>query len=138
MLRLSILVFSHLIVLCIRCHVRATNTSVSTVSTNLACNALCFDLYIDSVDKKDTIHNIIILLYILYMSTLSTLVFLMHLMLCMLTMSIQMTHTFVLITFVIFNRFSIRKSFRKLRLRVFQPYHQILYMSKLLIQDKNL
>ena len=32
--------FSHLIVLCIRCCVRATNTSVSTVSTNIAFNAL--------------------------------------------------------------------------------------------------
>ena len=40
------------------------------------------------------------------------------------------THTFLLITSLIFNRFSIRKSFGKLRLRAFQPYHQILCMSK--------
>ena len=49
--------FSHLIVLCIGCCVRATNTCVSTVSTNIAFNAFaCFDLCIDSVDKH-TIHN---------------------------------------------------------------------------------
>ena len=33
-------------------------------------------------------------------------------------------HTFLPITFLICNRFSIQKSFGKLRLRVFQPYHQ--------------
>ena len=54
--------FSHLIVLCIGCCVRATNTSVSTVSTNIAFNAFaCFDLCIDSVDKH-TIHNSIALI----------------------------------------------------------------------------
>ena len=36
----------------------------------------------------------------------------------------QGTYTFLLITFLIFNRFSIRKSFGKLRLRPFQPYIQ--------------
>ena len=40
------------------------------------------------------------------------------------------THTFWLITSLILNGFSIRKSFGKLRLRAFQPYHQILCMSK--------
>ena len=39
------------------------------------------------------------------------------------------THTFWLITSLILNGFSIRKSFGKLRLRAFQPYHQILCMS---------
>ena len=54
--------FSHLIVLCIRCCVRATNTCVLTVSTNIAFNAFaCFDLHIDSVDKH-TIHNSIALI----------------------------------------------------------------------------
>ena len=43
-----------------------------------------------------------------------------------------MTYTFVFITSLIFNRFSIQKSFRKLRLRAFQPYHKTLYMSTLL------
>ena len=38
------------------------------------------------------------------------------------------THTFLLITFLIFNRFL--KSFGKLRLRAFQPYHQILCILK--------
>ena len=46
--------FSHLIVLCIRCHVRATNTSVDKHS--IKCIA-CFDLHIDSVDKQDTLLN---------------------------------------------------------------------------------
>ena len=40
------------------------------------------------------------------------------------------THTFWLITSLILNGFSIRKSFGKLRLRAFQPCHQILCMSK--------
>ena len=54
--------FSHLIVLCIGCCVRATNTSVLTVSTNIAFNVFaCFDLCINSVDKH-TIHNSIALI----------------------------------------------------------------------------
>ena len=40
------------------------------------------------------------------------------------------TDTFMLITFLIFNRFLIHKSFGKLRLRAFQPYHQILCILK--------
>ena len=54
-------------------------------------------------------------------------------MLCMLKMSKmgkEHTDTFMLITFLIFNRFSICKKFWKLRLRAFQPYHQILCILK--------
>ena len=54
-------------------------------------------------------------------------------MLCMskmLKMGKEHTLTFLLITFLIFNQFSIRKSFGKLRLRAFQPYHQILCILK--------
>ena len=51
-------------------------------------------------------------------------------MLKMLKMGKEHTHTFWLITSLILNGFSIRKSFGKLRLRAFQPYHQILCMSK--------
>ena len=40
------------------------------------------------------------------------------------------TYTFLLITSLIFNGFSIRKSFGKLRLRPFQPYHPMPCMSK--------
>ena len=40
------------------------------------------------------------------------------------------THTFLLITSLIINGFSIRKSFGKLRLRAFQAYHQILCILK--------
>ena len=39
---------------------------------------------------------------------------------------VERTYMFLLITFLIFNRFSIRKSFGKLGLRAFQPYHQML------------
>ena len=58
-------------------------------------------------------------------------------MLCMSKMSKmgkEHTHTFWLITSLILNGFSIRKKFwnfqSELRLRAFQPYHQILCMSK--------
>ena len=39
------------------------------------------------------------------------------------TVDTKHIHTFLLITFLIFNGFSIRKKFWKLRLRAFQPYH---------------
>ena len=42
----------------------------------------------------------------------------------------QGTNKFLLITFLIFNRFLIQKSFGKLRLRPFQPHHPMLCMSK--------
>ena len=54
-------------------------------------------------------------------------------MLCMskmLKMGKEHTHTFWLITSLIFNGFSIRKVLEKLRLRAFQIYYQILCMSK--------
>ena len=57
--------FSHLIVLCIRCHVRATNTSVLTVSTNIAFNALCALIFVSIVSTNKipyTIHNSIALI----------------------------------------------------------------------------
>ena len=40
------------------------------------------------------------------------------------------THTFWLITSLILNGFSIQKSFGRLRLRAFQPYHQTLCILK--------
>ena len=49
--------FSHLIVLCTRCHVRVTNTSVDSVNKHSIKCIACFDLHIDSVDKKDTLLN---------------------------------------------------------------------------------
>ena len=54
-------------------------------------------------------------------------------MLCMLKMSKmgkEHAHTFWLITSLIFNGFSIQRKFEKLRLRAFQPYHQILCILK--------
>ena len=61
---------------------------------------------------------------------------------CMSTMSKmgkEHTHTFLLITFLIFNQFSIRKKVEKLRLRTFQPYHQILCILKHVedVEDKS-
>ena len=67
MSRLSILVFSHLIVLSIRCCVRATNNSVSTVLTNIAFNALHALIFISTVSTKKipyTIYNSIAIHYI--------------------------------------------------------------------------
>ena len=59
-------------------------------------------------------------------------------MLCMSKMGKEHTHTFWLITSLILNGFSIRKSFGKLRLRAFQPYHQILCILKIItISDIN-
>ena len=49
--------FSHLIVLCIRCHVRATNTSVDSVDKHSIKCIAGFDLHIDSVNKQDTLLN---------------------------------------------------------------------------------
>ena len=57
----------------------------------------------------------------------------MHSMLCMLTYLIQMTYTFVLITFLIFNRFSIRKKFSKAETQGFSTIpSNTIYMSTLL------
>ena len=49
--------FLHLIVLCIRCCVRARNTSIDSVDKHSIKFIVCFDLYIDSVDKQDTLLN---------------------------------------------------------------------------------
>ena len=49
--------FSHLIVLCIKCCVRATNTSVNSADKHSIKCIACFDLHIDSVDKQDTLLN---------------------------------------------------------------------------------
>ena len=58
--------FSHLIVLCIRCCVRATkNTSVLTVLTNIAFNVLRALMFVLTVSTKKipyTIHNSIALI----------------------------------------------------------------------------
>ena len=51
-------------------------------------------------------------------------------MLCVLKESKLGTYIFLLITFLIFNQFSIPKRLGKLRLRTFQTYHQILCMLK--------
>ena len=49
--------FSHLIVLCIRCCVRATNNSVDSVDKHSIKCIACFDLHINSVDKQDALLN---------------------------------------------------------------------------------
>ena len=49
--------FSHLILLCIKCCVRATNTSVNSVNKHSIKCIAGFDLHINSVDKQDTLLN---------------------------------------------------------------------------------
>ena len=56
MLTLSIQ-FLHLIVLCIKCCVRATNTSDNSVDKHSIKYIACFDLHIDSINKQDTLLN---------------------------------------------------------------------------------
>ena len=64
---------------------------------------------------------------------------LMHSMLSMLTtVDTKHIHTFLLITFLIFNQFSICKKFWKAETQGFSTIPSILYMSTLLIQDKDL
>ena len=54
------------------------------------------------------------------------------------TVDTKHIHTFLLITFLIFNGFSIRKKFWKAEIQGFSTIPSILYMSTLLIQDKDL
>ena len=54
------------------------------------------------------------------------------------TVNTKHTHTFLLITFLIFNGFSIRKKFWKAETQGFSTIPSILYMSTLSIQDKDL
>ena len=89
---------------------------VKTVNTNIKAMLLCIEysiLFVDTVDMKIKACNA---LNAMFVETVNT----------------KHDHTFLLITFLIFNRFSIKKkSFGKLRLRAFQPYHQY-YMSRYL------
>ena len=50
-------------VLCIKCCVRAANTSVNSVDKHSIKCIACFDLHIDSVDKQDTLLNSIALIF---------------------------------------------------------------------------
>ena len=54
------------------------------------------------------------------------------------TVDTKHIHTFLLITFLIFNGFSTRKKFWKAETQGFSTIPSILYMSTLSIQDKNL
>ena len=54
------------------------------------------------------------------------------------TVDTKHIHTFLLITFLIFNGFSIRKKFWKAETQSFSTIPSILYMSTLSIQDKDL
>ena len=65
----------------------------------------------------------------------------MHWMLCLLRLLILLSkyiHTFLPITFLIFNRFSICKKFLKYETEGFSTIPSILYMSIMSIQDKDL
>ena len=61
--------FSHLIVLCMRCCVRATNTSVLTVSTNIAFNALHALIFVLTVSTNIPFNALHALIFV---STVST------------------------------------------------------------------
>ena len=54
------------------------------------------------------------------------------------TVNTKHIHTFLLITFLIFNEFSIRKKFWKAETQGFSTIPSILYISTLSIQDKDL
>ena len=73
---------------------------------------LCIEygiLFVDTVNTKIKAYNA---LNAMFVKTVDT------------TVDTKHIHTFLRITFLIFNGFSIRKKFWKLRLRAFQPYHQ--------------
>ena len=70
-------------------------------------------VYMKSMSKMSKIDQIHLRAVMLFMSK-------------MLKIRKEHTHTLLLITFLIFNRFSIHKKFERLRLKAFQPYHQIL------------
>ena len=90
-------------------------------------------LCMSEMSKIDQIHLRAVMLCMSEMSKIDQ-IHLRAVMLCMSKMSKmrkEHTHTFWLITSLILNRFSIRKSFGMLRLRAFQPYHQILCIFKI-------
>ena len=87
------------------------------------------------VSKIDQIHLKDVMLCMSKMSKMSKIdqIHLRAVMLCMskmLKMGKEHTHTFWLITSLILTDFQSKKSFGKLRLRAFQPYHQILCILK--------
>ena len=85
--------------------------------------------YVETVDTKRSKQCYCVLSRVSCLSTLSIQrsKHAMHCMLCLSRLSILLSkhiHTFLPITFLIFNGFQSAKSFGKLRLRAFQPYHQ--------------
>ena len=141
MSRLSILVFSHLIVLSIRCCVRATNNNVWTVSTNIAFNLLHALIFISTVSTKKipyTIYNSIAIYYICRHCWFRTRISNAFNAIYVDTVDAKHIHTFLPITFLIFNWFSIRKRFWKAETEDFSTIPSILYMLILSIQDKDL
>ena len=76
-------------------------------------------LFVDTVNTKIKAHNAFNAIYV---NTVDT----------------KHIHTFLPITFLIFNRFSICKKFWKAKTEGFSTIPSLLYMSILLIQDKDL
>ena len=106
MSRLLILVFSHLIVLCKRCCVRATNNSVSTVSTNIAFNALYALIFISTVSTNKipyTIYNSVAIYYICQYCRYRTRMSNAFNVIYVNTVDTKQIHMFLPITFLIFN-----------------------------------
>ena len=86
-------------------------------------------LCMSKMSKIDQIHLRAVMLCMSKMSKIDQ-INLRAVMLCMSKMGKEHTHTFWLITSLILMDFQSEKSFGKLRLRAFQPYHQILCMLK--------
>ena len=101
---------------------------VNTVDTKIkACNALNA-MFVETVGKLrlrafQPYHQYYICLYCQYKTRIS---------------NAKHIHTFLPITFLIFNRFSIRKKFWKAETQGFSTIPSVLYMLILSIQDKDL
>ena len=80
-------------------------------------------MFVDTVDTKIKASNA---LNAMFVETVDT------------TVDTKHIHTFLPITFLIFNGFSIHKKFWKAETQGFSTIPSILYMSILLIQDKDL
>ena len=92
-------------------------------------------LFVDTVDTKIKAYKALNAIYVDTVDTRQG--SLMHSMLSMSTLSIQKhIHTFLPITFLIFNGFSIPKKFWKAETQGFSTIPSILYMSTLSIQGK--
>ena len=138
---------------CYHCHLICIKGHVETVDAKDQSNAIMYGMFVDTVDTKIEACKCI---EFYVCRTLSILVFVtptqhciqsndgVKTLLCIQwpklyvdTVNTKHIHTFLPITFLIFNRFSIRKKFWKAETQGFSTIPSILYMSILSIQDKD-